>query len=159
MNKAIDIFGNEIFFDCMGCAIANHKLVPPGGYVYEDDFINISADPEIPIVGFMILGIKKHVKSINELTRDERIRIIDVLNLTIEKMKSSNICEEVLIVQEEKASHFHIWILPMHPWMEEYKKNVRNIKDIINYSKENFNDSVKKELLEAIDKLKLEFNK
>lgn len=159
MNKAIDIFGNEIFFDCMGCDIANHKLVPPGGYVYEDDFINISADPEIPIVGFMILGIKKHVKSINELTRDERIRIIDVLNLTIEKMKSSNICEEVLIVQEEKASHFHIWILPMHPWMEEYKKNVRNIKDIINYSKENFNDSVKKELLEAIDKLKLEFSK
>lgn len=74
-------------------------------------------------------------------------------------MKSSNICEEVLIVQEEKASHFHIWILPMHPWMEEYKKNVRNIKDIINYSKENFNDSVKKELLEAIDKLKLEFSK
>lgn len=159
MNKTIDIFGNEIFFDCMGCDIANHKLVPPGGYVYEDDFINISADPEIPIVGFMILGIKKHVKSINELTRDERIRIIDVLNLTIEKMKSSNICEEVLIVQEEKASHFHIWILPMHPWMEEYKKNVRNIKDIINYSKENFNDSVKKELLEAIDKLKLEFSK
>lgn len=159
MNKAIDIFGNEIFFDCMGCDIANHKLVPPGGYVYEDDFINISADPEIPIVGFMILGIKKHVKSINELTRDERIRIIDVLNLTIEKMKSSNICEEVLIVQEEKASHFHIWILPMHPWMEEYKKNVRNIKDIINYSKENFNDSVEKELLEAIDKLKLEFSK
>ena len=159
MNKAIDIFGNEIFFDCMGCDIVNHKLVPPGGYVYEDDFINISADPEIPIVGFMILGIKKHVKSINELTRDERIRIIDVLNLTIEKMKSSNICEEVLIVQEEKASHFHIWILPMHSWMEEYKKNVRNIKDIINYSKENFNDSVKKELLEAIDKLKLEFSK
>ena len=159
MNKAIDIFGNEISFDCMGCDIANHKLVPPGGYVYEDDFINISADPEIPIVGFMILGIKKHVKSINELTRDERIRIMDVLNLTIEKMKSSNICEEVLIIQEEKASHFHIWILPMHPWMEEYKKNVRNIKDIINYSKENFNDSVKKELLEAIDKLKLEFSK
>ena len=159
MNKTIDIFGNEISFDCMGCDIANHKLVPPGGYVYEDDFINISADPEIPIVGFMILGIKKHVKSINELTRDERIRIMDVLNLTIEKMKSSNICEEVLIVQEEKASHFHIWILPMHPWMDEYKKNVRNIKDIINYSKENFNDSVKKELLEAIDKLKLEFSK
>ena len=159
MNKTIDIFGNEISFDCMGCDIANHKLVPPGGYVYEDDFINISADPEIPIVGFMILGIKKHIKSINELNRDERIRIMDVLNLTIEKMKSSNICEEVLIVQEEKASHFHIWILPMHPWMDEYKKNVRNIKDIINYSKENFNDSVKKELLEAIDKLKLEFSK
>ena len=159
MNKTIDILGNEISFDCMGCDIANHKLIPPGGYVYEDDFINISADPEIPIVGFMILGIKKHIKSINELTREERIRIMDVLNLTIEKMKSSNICEEVLIIQEEKASHFHIWILPMHPWMDKYKKNVRNIKEIIYYSKEIFNESIKEELLDAIERLKLEFSK
>lgn len=36
MNKVIDIFGKEIEFECMGCDIANHKLIPPGGYVYED---------------------------------------------------------------------------------------------------------------------------
>ena len=89
MNKFINIFKEECEFNCLGCDIANHKLIPPGGYVYEDDFINISADPEIPIVGFMVLGIKKHIKSINELTRDERIKIMDILNLTIEKMKKS----------------------------------------------------------------------
>ena len=54
MKKFINIFGEECKFDCLGCDIANHKLIPPGGYVYEDDFINISADPEIPIVGFMV---------------------------------------------------------------------------------------------------------
>ena len=36
MEKAIDIFGKEIEFDCMGCDIASHKLVPPGGYIYEN---------------------------------------------------------------------------------------------------------------------------
>ena len=159
MNKFINIFGEECKFDCLGCDIANHKLIPPGGYVYEDDFINISADQEMPIVGFMVLGINKHVKSINELTRDERIKIMDILNLTIEKMKKTNICEEVLLIQEEKANHFHIWIVPMHPWMNKYKKNVRNINDIINYSKEIFNENVKKELLNAIEVLKDEFNR
>ncbi len=158
MNKFINILGEECKFDCLGCDIANHKLIPPGGYVYEDDFINISADPEIPIVGFMVLGIKKHVKSINELTRNERIKIIDILNLTIEKMKKANICEEVLLIQEEKANHFHIWIVPMHSWMDEYKKNVRNINDIINHSKEIFDEKTKKDLLNAIELLKKEFN-
>jgi len=67
MTKVTAIFGKTIEFKCMGCDISNHKLIPPGGYVYEDDFINISIDSEIPIVGFMVLGINKHVKSLNKL--------------------------------------------------------------------------------------------
>ena len=87
MNKVIDIFGKEIEFECMGCDIANHKLIPPGGYVYEDDFINVSADPEIPIKGFMVLGINKHIKSLNEMSETERINIMKILNKTISTIK------------------------------------------------------------------------
>lgn len=158
MNKVIDIFGKEIEFECMGCDIANHKLIPPGGYVYNDGFINISADPEIPIIGFMVLGISKHVKSMNELTRDERIKIMDVLNETIEKIKKVGISNEVLLIQEEKASHFHIWIMPMHDWMKECGKNVRNLKEIIQMSKERFDENEKKKLLDAIKELKKSYN-
>ncbi len=157
MGKFKNIFGDEVEFECLGCDIFNHKVIPPGGYVYEDDFINISADPEIPIVGFMVLGIKKHVKSMNELTREERIRVFDILNLTIENMKKIGICDEVLLIQEEKAAHFHIWIVPMLPWMQEYKKNVRNINDIINRSKDIFDNSTKKELLDTVSNLKEAF--
>jgi diadenosine tetraphosphate (Ap4A) HIT family hydrolase len=143
----------------MGCDIAEHKLIPPGGYIYEDELINVAADPEIPIVGFMILGIKKHVKSINELERDERIHIMDILNTTIEKMKNANICDEVLLIQEEKSSHFHIWIVPAHEWMNDFNKNVRNLKEIIDYSKRNFDEKTKDDLLNAIELLKEEFKK
>lgn len=156
--KVIDIFGDEIEFECMGCDIANHKLIPPGGYVYDDGFVNISADPEIPIVGFMVLGISKHVKSINELTRDERIKVMDILNETIEKIKKIGISNEVLLIQEEKASHFHIWIVPIHDWMKEYSKNVRNLKEIIQLSKERFNEEERAKLLKAIDSLKKLWN-
>ena len=152
--KIIDISGKEIEFECMGCDIANHKLIPPGGYIYDDGFINISADPEIPIVGFMVLGISKHIKSINELTRDERIRIMDVLNETIEKIKKIKISDEVLLIQEEKANHFHIWIVPMHDWMKECGKNVRNLKEIIQMAKERFDENEKEKLLNAIENLK-----
>lgn len=159
MNKIIDILGEEKFYDCMGCDIGSHKMIPPGGLIYEDDLYTVSQDPEIPIVGFMILGIKKHIKSINELSRDERINLMDVLNLTIENMKKIGLCSEVMLLEEERSSHFHMWILPILPWMDKFDKNARNIDDIINYSYEIYNDEVKEELLNTIDKLKGKFKK
>lgn len=63
---------------------------------------------------------------------------MNVLNKTIEVIKRANIAKEVLLIQEEKASHFHVWIVPIHDWMKDFGKNVKNIKEIINYSKENF---------------------
>ena len=156
MNKIIDILGEEKLFDCMGCDIGSHKMIPPGGYIYEDDLYTISQDPEIPIVGLMILGIKRHIKSINELSRDERIKLMDVLNLTIENMKKIGLCSEVMLLEEERSSHFHMWIMPILPWMSEYDNNARNLKEIMDNSNKHFN---KEELLNTIDKLKEEFKK
>ena len=155
--KTIDILGNEIEFNCMGCDISSHKLIPPGGYVYDNGFINVSADPEIPIPGFMVLGISKHVKSINDLSRDERIRVIEILNKTIKILKKIKIAKEVLVIQEEKANHFHIWIVPIHNWMSMYNSDVRNIKEIIQHSKENFNEEEKEKLFWAIEMIRKEF--
>lgn len=159
MKKVIDILGKEIEFECMGCDIANHRLIPPGGYVYEDEMINVSADPEIPIKGFMVLGIKNHIKSLNEMTESERNAIMRVLNQTIEIIKKVNIAKEVLIIQEEKASHFHIWIVPMHDWMTKFGKNVRYIKEIIAYAKEEFDQEKKRELLQTVEEIRKEFEK
>lgn len=159
MKKFIDILGNEIEFECLGCEIANHTLIPPGGYVYEDDFINVSADPEIPIKGFMVLGINKHIKSINDMSNNERTHIMDILNKTIDAIKKANIANEVLVVQEERSDHFHIWIVPILDWMKEFGNSVVNIKEIISFSKENFDNQKKCELLNAIEDIKIEFNK
>ena len=156
--KIKDVLGNEVEFDCMGCDIANHKMIPPGGYVYEDSLINVSADPLIPIPGFMVLGINKHIKNINELSKEERYQIIDVLNLTIEKMKECGITKEVLLIQEEQARHFHIWIVPIYEWMGQFDKSVDNIDRIIKYSKEICDDNTKDDILKCVENLKNIFN-
>ena len=156
--KIKDVLGNEVEFDCMGCDIANHKMIPPGGYVYEYSLINVSADPLIPIPGFMVLGINKHIKSINELSKEERYQIIDVLNLTIEKMKECGITKEVLLIQEEQARHFHIWIVPIYEWMGQFDKSVDNTDRIIKYSKEICDDNTKDDILKCVENLKNIFN-
>ena len=151
MNKATDILNNEINFDCMGCDIANHKLVPPGGYVYEDDFINVSADPEIPIIGFMILGINRHINSINQLSEEELIKVVKILNKTIKIIKEVCDIEDVTVIQEEEAKHFHIWIFPNYIWMKQFGKGCIGIKEKIDYSKKNNNELNLKKIFKAIE--------
>ena len=107
----------------------------------------------------MVLGIKKHVRTMNELSKEERYRIIDILNLTIENIKECEIANKVLVIQEERSRHFHIWIVPIHEWMKEYGESVKNIDKIIEHSKEIFNEKIKEELLEDVDKLRESFKK
>lgn len=136
--EIINFLGEKIEVDCMGCDIANHKLIPQG---------------------FVVLGINKHIKSINELSVTERNKIIDILNSTIKSIKNIGLAEEVLVVQEERAQHFHIWIIPILDWMKKIGKSVRNIKEIIEYSKLNLTEEIQENMLKTIENLKKDFNK
>ena len=64
------------------------------------------------------------------------------------------IVDEVLLIQEEKCSHFHIWIVPIHDWMTKIGIDARNLDKIIGYSKRIYNDETKRYLLECTEKLK-----
>ena len=134
MRKGIDVLGNEFEVNCMGCDVANHKLIPPGGYIYDDGFITVAADPEIPIIGFIVLGISKHIRSMNELSKEERTNVTEVLNRSIAVLKELNLANEVYLIQEETASHFHIWIVPVHDWMKGIGKGIIHMSKYIDYA-------------------------
>ena len=61
------------------------------------------------------------------------------------------------MIQEEKANHFHIWIVPIYDWMNKYNKNVRNIDKIIKYAKDVYNEETKIEILNCVELLKKSF--
>ena len=84
MKKILNWLGKDMEFEGnLSSAIANHEITNfPGSYVYEDELFNIATDPEIPIKGYMILAINKPLRSIPDLTKDEREKLID-LNLYI----------------------------------------------------------------------------
>ena len=156
MGCAIDFTGRLIDFDCMSCDIVNRKLVPPGGLIYEDEFVTLAGDVEVPIVGFIILAPKKHVVSINELTSEERYHLFEVLNTSIEALKNLGICRKVNIIQEEKH-HLHIWILPEHSWMKTEKIGTRNISELFKYAKNEAVDKGIYDVMYAIQRLKSYF--
>lgn len=158
MNRAINILGDEITFDCLGCDCANHKIIPPGGYVYEDDFINVAADYEIPIPGFMIIGINKHYSSLNEMTKQERVRLIEILNKTVQIVKKVCKVKDIAIIQEEKSRHFHIWVLPNYDWLVQFGKGAYGIKEKFEYAKKQCNSENINNCFNKVKEIREEFS-
>lgn len=158
LNYVIDIWGKLWEFECMGCSIVNHELDVPGGFIYEDDKFTIQQDPVVPVNGFIVVNVKKHINSITLLNEEERNKLMELTNKVITYLKELNITQEVTIVQEERSEHLHIWIFPHHAWMDEkFNRGVSNLREIFNYAKENATEVDKKAIIDTVYKLKNKF--
>lgn len=154
-----DFLGNTYSYECLGCEISNKNIIPPGGFIYEDDTFLLASDPEVPITGFLIVNVKRHINSIVDLTTDEQHKLIEIISKSIKILKDLNICKEVTIIQEERSKHLHVWILPSQDWMiEKFGKGVSYARDICKYAQENVTEEKIQEILETIEKIKTYFN-
>ena len=71
----------------LGMAIAKHNIkILPGEYIFDNGFINLTADPEIPIMGLVILGTSKPYSSISEFTNDQKMQIFNISNKLIDTL-------------------------------------------------------------------------
>lgn len=154
MRTETDFLGNEMTFDCMGCGITSGKLTVPGGIIYKGNAAILAADPEVPIPGFLVVNVVRHVRSLSELSGAERHEVVDIIAAAERALKTLGI-SEVTLVQEERSSHFHIWIFPNYDWMlEQFGKGVSYLRDIMHYAEEHADDMVRQEVLAAIEKVR-----
>ena len=158
MKRIVNWLGQTMDFEeNLSSAIAKHEITNfPGEYIYEDDLFNISTDPEIPINGYMILGISKETTTITDLTKEERNKLIDLSNRLLDAMHESGF-EKVMIYQDESSSgNLHINFIPRHEWTYKFHANFGEMGI---YAKNNLNisDEYRKELLESIRRIKKNF--
>ena len=155
---AIDFLGNKWNYDCMGCSISKKEITIPGGIIFEGKYTILGADPEVPIPGFLIVNVKRHVNSFSELHKEERYEVMDVLSLAEKALRELNVTNEVTIVQEERSKHLHIWIFPNYDWMtEKFGKGVKYLRDISEYVQNNSTDENISEVLNEIENVKKYF--
>ena len=156
--SAVDFLGNEWKYDCMGCAISRGDVKIPGGIIYEGNYTILGADPEIPIPGFLIVNVKKHVNSFSELNKEERNEIGNVIAYAEKALKELDIVQEVTLVQEERSKHIHIWIFPNYSWMtEKFGKGITHLREISEYAQKNSNEENINKILNVIEKIRQYF--
>lgn len=149
-----NFIGEEMLFEgCKSCAIVNHAITNlPGGYLYEDDFVNVTIDPEVPILGFIVIGIRKHVSTTTQLTEEERFQIERITNkvkLALEHFGAKNI----LLFEDGFSDHYRRWIIPSEDWMFEFGRG-KNLKQITMYAKKNMTPEQRQKCLLFADKVR-----
>lgn len=153
-----DFLGNELKYECMGCAISNLKISIPGGIIYNGKYAILAADPEIPLPGFLVVNSKRHVNSFSKLTKEEIIEIGLLIKYAEEALKDLRITTEVTLVQEERSKHLHLWIFPTQQWMiDKYGKGIFYLKEIIDDVMHNHNESDVQDVMETTQKIKQYF--
>lgn len=117
-----DISGQAWQVECMGCAIADSTVTPPaGGIIAANDSCYLHQDPEVPLEGFLVIGTNRHVRSIMDLRRDEYDDLPSLCRYGRQLMDLTPEIRSVTLIQEERSSHFHLWLFPWYGWMiEEY---------------------------------------
>lgn len=78
--KKITLSNGKIFeVECLSCALSSGLIEPDGGVVFETKYFHAHQDVAYPIKGLIILASKRHIKSFDELTEEEKLDYIQAL--------------------------------------------------------------------------------
>jgi diadenosine tetraphosphate (Ap4A) HIT family hydrolase len=160
--KTTDFLGKEWDIDCMGCAISNHSMLVPGGFVQKTQHFAVHQDPLIPLPGFLVIASLRRIRSISEMQDSEYQELARLVRITHHAIKEITKVESLTIVQEESSIHFHLWFFP---WAQDVIKrygqpSLTRIREIMSdYQKQPIDQTRWKELEESIEKIKARMTK
>ncbi len=108
--------------DCLFCKIVNKEI--PIEFLYEDDSFVVFRDikPHAPV--HLLIVPKKHIRSINDLTDDDKIIISDIFMVAKKMAKLENVDKSgyKLLFNVEKGGGqviFHVHLHLIGGWEEK----------------------------------------
>lgn len=155
MKTIINFKGENKEIDCIGCAIEKGEII--NDYlVFQTKYFAVEQDFEIPIPGFLIIRTRKHIKSIEEFNSGEKNEFTNVLIKTRKALRKVLDVDTVYLHQEEDTNHhFHLWVLPRYKWMEKFGKDIKSVRPVMEFARENFKTPKKlEEVGKSINNLK-----
>lgn len=155
-----NFLGESCETDCVGCSVVNGEMSIPGCMIFETKNFILHQDPEIPIVGFLIITSKRHFQYFHDMNEQESKELIKILKLTMDSSRNLNFddnTEHTLII-EERSKHFHVWIFPRLEWMKSYPNSIASIRDIMKTAKEIVSHETIDNILKYIENFKQIFS-
>lgn len=157
-DENLDYADNELCCsgECPACAYTNHEFSLPCGMAYEDDICTVSQDWQLPINGMIIVAPKRHVEVFEEMDKEERVHLFEIVNDVVSILWDNSIAKDFNVLFEEKDGiHFHIWILPRDGWKEKGIDPTKDIRKLMEHSKAEFkNEENYEEILKTTQLLK-----
>lgn len=153
--------GQECEFDCIGCDVYDGRIPMSHSILYEDDYWRIVQDTENPIIGFFVIGSKRHFRTLNEMNEGESKRLLPLILETRRVMAEILGIQKTTLIQEDGSDtmHFHPWLFPWHQWMDDIEgRETEKIRAIMKLSRDTMRTEKNiKDINEALEKAKIAF--
>lgn len=152
-----DFLGKLWAYKCMGCAIANQTMQPPGGMIQRTTHFCVHQDPLIPLPGFLVIASTRHIRDMSEMGEKEYEEYARLIRTTYLAIKQATQIENLTLVQEEWSSHFHFWFFPwtdaiIHQYGNPSLNKIRGI--MADYKQKTLRPDEWAELNESIQKIR-----
>jgi diadenosine tetraphosphate (Ap4A) HIT family hydrolase len=89
------------------------------------------------VPGLIIVAARRHFTSVEEMTPSE----VDELLPFVQRLRRAQ--RRVLgtehtyyFYNEDTTHHFHLWMVPRHPWMAEFGRSVESLRPALRHARE-----------------------
>ena len=153
--------GKECEVNCIGCDVYDGRIPMEHSILYEDNYWRIMQDTENPIIGFFVIGSKRHFRTLNEMNEEESRRLFPLILETRRVMVEVLGIKKTTLIQEDGpvTMHFHPWLFPWYPWMDEIEGlGTEKIRAIMKISRDTMRTEQNiQNINEALEKAKAAF--
>jgi diadenosine tetraphosphate (Ap4A) HIT family hydrolase len=117
---------------CLSCRIVRGEVTPTGGTILRGAHFDVHQDYACAIPGFLIVATVRHARCWDELSDDEAAEYGRLLRRLRRAQRAVLGVEHVYyFLNEDTGGHFHAWLLPRWPWMEQFGRYVESVRPIL----------------------------
>ncbi|WP_462411772.1 HIT family protein [Neobacillus sp. Marseille-QA0830] len=152
--------GQTVEVECLSCALTGGLIELEGGVIIETEHFHAHQDVAYPIEGLVILASKRHFKSVDEMTEEEKLDYIHLLAKIRKAQRTALGIEHVYyFYNEDTTHHFHTWMVPRYEWMHEWGRSVESVRPVLLHARNHLNTEANKvQVLKAIEAIKEELS-
>lgn len=133
--------GRTIEVECLSCALTAGLIEPTGEVIVETENFHAHQDVAYPIPGLVIVASKRHIYSLDELTKDELLEYASLVQEIRKAQRAQLGIEHVYyFYNEDTTHHFHLWMVPRYDWMYEFGRSVESLRPVLLHARNKMND-------------------
>lgn len=101
---------------CYSClALSGERRISPGPTIFEGSYWVLEHAYPTTLPGWLVLVLKRHVRALHELSREEFVELGELLPRTVYALRAHFNCEKEYVACFAEAEHFnhvHVHVVP-----------------------------------------------
>jgi diadenosine tetraphosphate (Ap4A) HIT family hydrolase len=122
---------------CLSCQIVRGEAAPHVRPILETEHFHAHQDIAYPVPALVIVAARRHVRCLDELTDAETNELLPLMRRIRSAQRTGLGIEHVYyFYNEDTKHHFHIWMVPRYPWMQQFGRSIESVRPALLHARD-----------------------